>query len=72
MPFANSLYPDQAQQNVGPDLDPICLIHRLFTDFNHYFLPSELSGNSYIIFFLYIATASNISSDVSMLPLSKQ
>ena len=24
--FANSLDPDQAQQNVGPDLDPNCLI----------------------------------------------
>ena len=23
--FANSLDPDQAQQNVGPDLDPNCL-----------------------------------------------
>ena len=23
--FANSLEPDQAQQNVGPDLDPNCL-----------------------------------------------
>ena len=23
--FANSLDPDQARQNVGPDLDPICL-----------------------------------------------
>ena len=23
--FANSLDPDQAPQNVGPDLDPICL-----------------------------------------------
>ena len=23
--FANSLDPDQAQQDVGPDLDPICL-----------------------------------------------
>ena len=23
--IANSLDPDQAQQNVGPDLDPICL-----------------------------------------------
>ena len=22
--FANSLYPDQARQNVGPDLDPNC------------------------------------------------
>ena len=25
MIFANRLDPDQAQQNVGPDLDPICL-----------------------------------------------
>ena len=25
--FANSLEPDQARQNVGPDLDPICLTH---------------------------------------------
>ena len=25
--FANSLDPDQAQQNVGPDLDPNCLTH---------------------------------------------
>ena len=24
--FANSLDPDQARPNVGPDLDPICLI----------------------------------------------
>ena len=24
---ANSLDPDQARQNVGPDLDPICLTH---------------------------------------------
>ena len=23
--FSNSLYPDQARQNVGPDLDPNCL-----------------------------------------------
>ena len=23
--LCNSLYPDQARQNVGPDLDPICL-----------------------------------------------
>ena len=23
--FANSLYPDLARQNVGPDLDPNCL-----------------------------------------------
>ena len=23
--FANSLAPDQAQQNIGPDLDPNCL-----------------------------------------------
>ena len=23
--IANSLYPDQARQNVWPDLDPICL-----------------------------------------------
>ena len=23
--FANNLYPDQARQNVGPDLDPNCL-----------------------------------------------
>ena len=23
--FANSLYPDQGQQNVDPDLDPNCL-----------------------------------------------
>ena len=23
--FANSLDPDQARQNIGPDLDPICL-----------------------------------------------
>ena len=23
--FANSLYPSQARQNVGPDLDPNCL-----------------------------------------------
>ena len=27
MTFANSLKPDQAQQNVGPDLDPNCLTH---------------------------------------------
>ena len=25
MAFANILDPDQARQNVGPDLDPICL-----------------------------------------------
>ena len=25
--FANSLDPDQDRQNVGPDLDPICLPH---------------------------------------------
>ena len=23
--FANSLYPDQARQNIGPDLEPNCL-----------------------------------------------
>ena len=27
---ANSLYPDQAQQNVGPDLDPNCLTLMVF------------------------------------------
>ena len=27
-PDANSLDPDQARQNVGPDLDPNCLTHR--------------------------------------------
>ena len=27
----SSLYPDQARQNVGPDLDPNCL-HRLVAD----------------------------------------
>ena len=26
--FANSLDPDQARQNVGPDLDPSCLTPR--------------------------------------------
>ena len=26
--FANKLDPDQARQNVGPDLDPICLTLR--------------------------------------------
>ena len=25
--FSNSLDPDQARQNVGPDLDPNCLTH---------------------------------------------
>ena len=29
--FANSLNPDQARQNVGPDLDPICLILRWYS-----------------------------------------
>ena len=28
--FANSLDPDQDQQNVGPDLDPNCLCHTHF------------------------------------------
>ena len=28
--FANSLDPDQARQNVGPDLDPNCLILRWY------------------------------------------
>ena len=28
--IANSLDPDEAQQNVGPDLDPICLTLRIF------------------------------------------
>ena len=32
MTFANSLYQDQARQNVGPDLDPNCftLICKMF------------------------------------------
>ena len=30
MTFANSLDPDQAQQNVGPDLDPNCLTLMVF------------------------------------------
>ena len=28
--FANSLNPDQARQNVGPDLDPNCLTLRWY------------------------------------------
>ena len=28
--FANSLDPDQARQNVGPDLDPYCLTFMAF------------------------------------------
>ena len=28
--FANSLEPDQACQNVGPDLDPNCMTERIF------------------------------------------
>ena len=31
MTFANSLDPDQAQQNVGLDLDPICLTLRWYS-----------------------------------------
>ena len=30
MAFASSLDPDQARQNVGPDLDPNCLTLMLF------------------------------------------
>ena len=29
--FANRLDPDQARQNVGPDLDPICLTLRWYS-----------------------------------------
>ena len=29
--YANSLDPDQARQNVGPDLDPICLTLRWYS-----------------------------------------
>ena len=29
--FANRLDLDQARQNVGPDLDPICLTHRWYS-----------------------------------------
>ena len=29
--FANRLDPDQAQQNIGPDLDPICLTLRWYS-----------------------------------------
>ena len=29
--YANSLDPDQARQNVGPDLDPICLPLRWYS-----------------------------------------
>ena len=29
--FANSLDPDPARQNVGPDLDPICLALRWYS-----------------------------------------
>ena len=31
--FANSLDPDQAHQNVGPDLDPNCLTLMIFLIF---------------------------------------
>ena len=32
--FANSLDPDQARQNVGPDLNPICLTLRWYSGKN--------------------------------------
>ena len=34
MIFANSLDPDQARQNVGPDLDPSCFQEKIFEKSN--------------------------------------
>ena len=41
---ANSLDPDQARQNVGPDLDPICLTFRWYSC-NNFFEKVDFEKN---------------------------